>query len=570
MSATDRDPSADPQDEPATPGATLTALWAGLRLVVVDVDVETLLGPDGSRVIEVGVATCRRGQLTSTWSQRTNPGLEVDPGTFRVHGITTEELADEPGFASVEPELTRRLRGIDGEQVVLVAHSAGGDVSALRREYRLIGAELPELPVLDTMRLPRVVGVRPADGGLAALLDELGLSNAKAHSALGDARATAHAALKLLEQAAAQGWADFDALREKTTRGRSATTHTLRGPGPRHQDDEDDLALDFPMEHTAEHNALALTSSSTPADVTAWQGLLEACAHLRCSYATTLVSEAALEHTGVLPAAEAVLAKLLAPAPPADPETGEVLGEASIDVPALTTVLAALEPLLAALPSRSKALAWHDRWLPRLRDLGPCPTPSAVVACPACRVRAGCALDMWPRYLAPAALGTLTKGSRKSFLHLTGEDTGSGVLTTWLSKDRRRLSEAAAWLVHQEHRRAGQQVAAQSFARLAYAAGAREPQLAAAWASLVAAPGGEAQLRRAVGICEEAFLSRGTSTFEGWAALGAKHAQLLGRLDRLRVRPTDALDEDGNPIPARRHHPDEPRRTRPRRFAHGS
>jgi hypothetical protein len=107
---------------------------------------------------------------------------------------------------------------------------------------------------------------------------------------------------------------------------------------------------------------------------------------------------------------------------------------------------------------------------------------------------------------------------------------------------------------------------AQSFARLAYLAGTREPQLVAAYATRLAAAGGETDLRRAIDVCDEALLSRGGSTFEGWAELGAKRAQLLGRLERLRARPTDQLDEDGNPIPVRRHHPEAPRRTRPRRF----
>lgn len=58
---------------------------------------------------------------------------------------------------------------------------------------------------------------------------------------------------------------------------------------------------------------------------------------------------------------------------------------------------------------------------------------------------------------------------------------------------------------------------------------------------------------------EGPLLSRGGSTFEGWTELGAKRAQHLGRLELLRVRPSDLLDADGNPIPARRHH----RRTAP-------
>jgi hypothetical protein len=56
------------------------------------------------------------------------------------------------------------------------------------------------------------------------------------------------------------------------------------------------------------------------------------------------------------------------------------------------------------------------------------------------------------------------------------------------------------------------------------------------------------------------------STSGRWLA-SAKRAQLLGRLEGRRLRPSGELDEDGNPVPVRRHHPEEPRRARPRRFA---
>lgn len=546
-----------PAGSPATPGAALEALWASLRLVVLDV--ETLVADGTIRLIEVGIVTCRRGEITSSWSARTNPGLPVDENTFRVHGISTEELIDEPSFDAVEPELTRRLRGVDGEQVVLVAHNAGGDIGVLKREYKLLERVLPELPVLDTMHLPKAVGVRPASGSLADLLGVLELTNPKAHSAAGDARATAEATLALLVHAAEQGWADFDALRAKAMERRNSTTSTIRGPGKRHQHDPDayEVDLDFPMEHTREHGTL-LTSTG-PAELAAWQTALTECAQLRCSYAVDRVSEAALGPVGAtatLAAVETVLDALLRPT------------EGPVDVPAVATIVGTLEPLLAALPTRPKALAWHDAWLPRLRSLGRCAREkTATPACPECRRDAGCPHDLWPRYLASAAVGVLTAGSRKTFLHLTGADTGRGVLTTWLGKDRRLLAEAAGWLVHQQHRAGGQEVAAQTFARLAYLAGSREPRLMAAYANLLAAPGSETDLRRAVDACDEALLSRGGSTFDGWAELGAKRAHLLGRLERLRVRPSDQLDEDGNPIPTRRHHPEQPRRSRPRRFA---
>jgi hypothetical protein len=131
---------------------------------------------------------------------------------------------------------------------------------------------------------------------------------------------------------------------------------------------------------------------------------------------------------------------------------------------------------------------------------------------------------------------------------------------------RRLLAEATAWVVHERHRTAGQEVSAQTCAHLAWKAGCREPRLTAVYASLLAAPGDETALRRAADVFDEALLSRDGSTFDGWTELGAKRAQLLGRLERRGLRPSAELDEDGNPVPVRRHHPEQPRRTRPRRF----
>jgi DNA polymerase III epsilon subunit-like protein len=551
---------------PATPGAALAALWAQLRLVVVDT--ETLVGSDRRhRLIEVAVVTCRGGAARSSWSARANPGEPVDDATRLVHGITTDELADEPGFDAIAPELTRRLRGLDDETVVLVAHKATSDVGVLRHEYKLAGVELPDLPVLDTIALRKALGVRTAGDGLDHLLRELGLTNAKAHSALGDARATAEAVIALLERAAAQGWTDFAALHAQAMARRAATTATMRGRGRQRPDDDFDAfddEPDLPEEHTAAHG-LVLTSTS-PQDVAAWQTALAECATQRCPYAADRVAVADVPTTVARGAVEAEMAALLAP-----PVDGDGGGAWRPDVPAVATLVGTLEPLLATLPDRRTALAWHDAWLPRLGGLGRCDrTERDATPCPSCRRGEPCPLDVWPRYLARAALGgpdSGVKGVVKSFLHINGKDTGRGVFTTWRQDGRRLLADATAWVVHERHRTGGQEVSAQTFAQLAWKAGCREPRLVAAYANLLAAPGDEAALRRAADACEEALQSRDGSTFDGWTELGAKRAQLLGRLERRRAGSAVKLDEDGNPIPVRRHHPEEPRRTRPRRFA---
>lgn len=96
--------------------------------------------------------------------------------------------------------------------------------------------------------------------------------------------------------------------------------------------------------------------------------------------------------------------------------------------------------------------------------------------------------------------------------------------------------------------------------------GGRQPRLVAAYATILARTGGEETLERAIKVCDEALGRWAQNTADGWPELRAKRGQLAGRLTRLRGRLSSELDEDGNPIPVRRHHPADPRRVRGRRF----
>lgn len=542
---------------PATMAAARAALWAQLRLVVIDV--ETTAADDGLHVIEVAAVICRDGRRTSrTWTVRVNPGVPVDARSHTIHGITDDDLVDEPPFAAIVAELTRRLRGLDGEAVVLVAHNVGFDVGVLRREFTRLGLEFPDLPVLDTKPLSRHVGTRPASGRLPDLAATLGVPHLDAHTAAGDAEAAADIVIALLERACLAGWRDFGAL-HAVVMGARARTSSIRASAARRvvpEDSEPGLGVDLPNEHTAAHGTL-LTDDS-PDSLAAWVQQLTDCAWLRCPYAEDRVATAAIDPARRREAVESVLDRLL------------TTGHDGPDVSAVATILGALTPLLAELPSRDAALRWHDRWQPRLAAVGRCDRSARdAVACPACRAGQPCPLDVWQRHLATAARGTVTAQSAKSFLHVTGVNSGRGVLTTWLAAKRRLLAEATAWLVYREHRDAGQAATADMFARHAHRTGARDPRLVAAYANLLAAPGDQAALQRAIDVCDDAFLSRQGSTDDAWTELAAKRGQLLGRLSRVRGHDTGQLDDDGNPIPVRRHHPDVPRRRHARRFALG-
>lgn len=536
-------------EPPATPAAAVDALWGRLRLVVIDL--ETVTSADGNHAIEVGIVICRHGRRTSSWDHRVNPGVPVDDFSFRIHGITDEDLADEPPFEAVAGEVLRRLRGLDGETVVVVAHNAGYDVGVLRREFKRIDQDLPDLPVLDTAKLARVreLRVRAASGKLEDLLGALRLVNRAPHTARGDAEAEADAVIAMFERAAAAGLPDLDDLLRAA---KASTTATIRHSARRKKPEEElEAEVDLPEEHTAGH-AIVLTTDD-PAQVAPWQAGLAECAELRCPYAADRVAAIELPDYQARAAVEGLLEA--------------ATSEPTPDLPAVATLLGALLPLLERLGDRPAALRWHDKWAPLLADLGRCPRGPTLVPCPDCRAYRPCPLDSWYDHLAVAARGKVTAGSTKSFLHVTGTDLGRGVFTTWLSAGRARLAEATAWLVYEEHRAAGQEASAQTFARYVHLAGGRQPRLVAAYATLLAAPGSDAALERAITTCDEALADWAGNTADGWPELRAKRGQLAGRLTRLRGRLSTELDEDGNPVPVRRHHPAQPQRVRGRRFS---
>lgn len=152
--------------------------------VVLDVET-TGLSPGTDRILEVAVLRCdARGRVLDEWVTRCNPDGPV--GATHIHGITDADVKNSPRFASLVPELNARLAGL-----AVVAHNARFDLAFLRAEFAGAGWKLPYLPSICTLEaswhyLPQLDRRRLADCCLAS-----GIRAQGAHSAIGDARATA-------------------------------------------------------------------------------------------------------------------------------------------------------------------------------------------------------------------------------------------------------------------------------------------------------------------------------------------------------------------------------------------
>lgn len=528
------------------------ALWGGVRIVVLDTETTNAPGGGSQRVISIGAVTCRAGTLRGKWQTLINPEVPIARESRRIHGITDEHLVGEPIFADVAGLLLPLLTPVDGERLVIAAHNVRFDISCLRHELQLIGQDIPVVPLIDTMgKLPGLVGVRPKSKSLTDLLEEVGVINSRHHDALADAVACAEALVELLNRAAAQSHTDFDVLLTEISAG--ATTHDIAAGARVGRGDKAATNPTLPADHVQGHST-PLSKRAGTKMLASWREQVTECASLRCRHLDARVLEAQPAPNVLRAELEAVLAAACT--------AGDIAGAA--------TALGAMLPLLVHLPPRSGRLGlrnavlfWARDWATKLSALGRC---DHADQCPACRRREPCPLDMWPETIAAIALGDPARYA-EGFFETTGREAGTGAYTSWLAKGfDPRIGDSAVWLCVEHWRSVGQDVRAQQLIQLSWDAGCRHPDVADAYAGQLAAAGRMADLQSGVEICEEAFSVRSDSTHEGWSRLSSRMNQLAGRVERLRVRPSGLLDEDGNPIPLRRHHPEAPRRTRQPRF----
>ena len=183
-----------------------------LELLAVDLET-TGLDPARHEILSIGVVPVR-GDTIELGGARQYAVRPVRPGgvgdSATVHGITDDAAAAAAPIAEVLPGV---LAELDGR--VLLAHHAAIEVGFLAAAGRRGSLEVPELTVVDTLRLQRRVLQRARPFGhhtegelsLASARRHLGLPRYRAHDALTDALACAE--LYLAQVALLSGGADL-------------------------------------------------------------------------------------------------------------------------------------------------------------------------------------------------------------------------------------------------------------------------------------------------------------------------------------------------------------------------
>lgn len=392
----------------------------------VALDTETCPSADGNRLISIGAVVWRNGRQVRVYDQLVNAEEPITNSGF--HGITDDDVADAPDFGQVTSDLYALLAEPD---VVLVCHSARFDVGVLNRELIRLGTGevLPDVPVLDTVTLPKLVGMDPppASRRLSALCAALKVTNVSPHNAVADASATAAVLHELLRIAVSNG---HDNLSKLISDGGGHTTRSIKPAST--SDTRTGSAADAPdREHLAAHQLLAEAPAAK--DFERWADEVLECARRRCHLVTDKADVAVSHAIELHPR---LTDRLTANAATFEPGQGATL-VAALNVLALTGIT---PPGTRATPITT----WWRRHKPNIDTLPRC---GADGRCPDCRAGQPCPLDIAHQPLVVAATlrgdARLTTGRRKD---ISGHDSKS-MVARWAQLGLHDMAGYAAWLV---------------------------------------------------------------------------------------------------------------------------
>jgi DNA polymerase-3 subunit epsilon len=185
-------------------------LLSALTFAVVDVETTGGRPDSGDRITEIAAVIVKDGAVSEVFETLVNPERSIPPFITRLTNISWEMVREKAPFRDVCADL---LRAIDGH--VFVAHNAAFDWRFVSAEVaRASGRELTGRR-LCTVRLARRLLPQLRSRSLDYVARHYGVEipHGMRHRAAGDALATAHCLLRLLDDARGHGcerWSDLE------------------------------------------------------------------------------------------------------------------------------------------------------------------------------------------------------------------------------------------------------------------------------------------------------------------------------------------------------------------------
>jgi DNA polymerase-3 subunit epsilon len=191
---------------------------ARLSYVVVDVETTGTSPWGGDRITEIACIVVRDGVVAERFETLVNPERSIPPMITNLTQINWEMVKDAPRFRDICADVVSVLSGH-----VFVAHNADFDWRFVSTEVQRASGQRLSGRRLCTVRLARRVLPQLRSRRLDSVANYYGVEILARHRAAGDAVATAHVLLRLLDEARGHDcrcWDDLTRLlRESMARG---------------------------------------------------------------------------------------------------------------------------------------------------------------------------------------------------------------------------------------------------------------------------------------------------------------------------------------------------------------
>ncbi len=171
-------------------GFAADVAWDEIDVALLDVETT---GRDASvdRIVEIGIAVGRHGDIVARYNWLVNPGMPIPAEAASVHHITDEMVADKPRFEAIASEVAQALRGC-----VPAAYNAQfdraflmGEFSRAKMDISGVAALARETEWLDPLVWARDIQSDEKSRALGDVAARLGVALEKAHRAQDDAEA---------------------------------------------------------------------------------------------------------------------------------------------------------------------------------------------------------------------------------------------------------------------------------------------------------------------------------------------------------------------------------------------
>lgn len=198
--------------------------------VVVDVETTGARPYAGDRITEIAAVVVRDGEIAEVFETLVNPQRSIPAFITQLTNITWEMVKDAPPFAEIAPDV---MGVLDGK--VFVAHNAAFD-------WRFVSAELSRTTgrnlmgrKLCTVKLARKLLPQLPRRSLDHVARYYGVDINGRHRAAGDALATAHCLLRMIDDLSDRGcecWDDLEKLLGMSAAKRRTKRRAPAMPGP--------------------------------------------------------------------------------------------------------------------------------------------------------------------------------------------------------------------------------------------------------------------------------------------------------------------------------------------------